>query len=160
MSARSQTAFPLLPTLQCLIATFALVSVAHGQRLTLSRFIADTLMIPITVDSVQASSAAGMVVADNRAIGGAFLGIYQTKKWSYIPVDQYFVLGMPLAQALGGATLSNAYPTGTSLAVEYLSIWRDPNLFYSEAWTLNAHTLLVDSTGRTVGEWQWEHRVR
>lgn len=119
--------------------------------------LADMLIIPFSIDSAQISSVIELVVLDNREVAGPFLGIRQVKKWRYVPVDQYLVLEIPLTQVFGRGTRTDTQPLFATLAIENLSIWHDPSLFCSSAWTLNARSLLLDSLGTPVRQWQWEY---
>lgn len=137
-----------------------LASSVHAQAWDWSRFIADTLVIQLPVDSNHVDTASLIQVMDNRETPGPVLGIRQVKKWRYIPVDQYFVLKEPLAEALTRYLPERPMPPETTLVIDNITIWYDGSPMFFAGWTLNGYTQLVDVEGTAIRDWQWEFRLK
>jgi hypothetical protein len=128
---------------------------------TWSELIADTLLIPLPYDSLLADRPALVPVRDDRPLPANQLGIGQTKKLRYIPVDQYLTLAEPLNLTLS-RVLSDSVPVmlRDTLVIDHLSIWYDGGPVLNKGQILNGYTHLVDSQGTTIRDWQWEIRVK
>ena len=128
---------------------------------TWSDLIADTLLIPLPYDSLLADSPAVVPIRDDRPLPETQLGISQTKKIRYIPVDQYLTLAEPLGLTLS-RVLSDTLPVMVhdTLVIDHLSIWYDGGPTLNKGQILNGYTRLVNSQGATVRDWQWEIRVK
>ena len=67
-----------------------------------SELISDTLYVSTYADSLAPTEFPAIQVSDERGYPPTILGVQQTKKWNYIPVDQYIALNEPLATQLSG----------------------------------------------------------
>ena len=137
-----------------------LVTSAYPQDLTLSKFIADTLVINLPADSTLTAAGTSLPVFDSRKTPGPILGIRQIKKYKYLPVDQYLVLPESLSAALGKHLSADIVRPGDTLVIDHISLWYDGSPLFLKGWTLNGRTRLVDGEGATLSDWQWEHRVK
>jgi|UPI00039C6212 hypothetical protein len=124
--------------------------------LRLTEFIADTVVISSIADSLMPIEPATQFINDNRNLPPTILGIHQTEKLKFLPVDQYLALSTPLANQLAQVMhYYNSYVAGI-LVVDYLSLWHDGKPAFGSGYRLNAYTRLLDSTGKTFRDWQWE----
>ena len=129
-------------------------------KFTLSDLIADTLFISTAADSIRPGAFSLVKVQDERSEAPTILGIQQTRKWRYIPVDQYIALKEPLAVQLTKFLQKNSVSCDQTLVIDNLSFWYDSGPTFGAARALNGHTRLVDSTGQTLCGWQWELREK
>jgi len=129
-------------------------------KFDVNEFIADTLTITLPIDTLIIDSTTLLKVVDSRPAPGALIGIQNTKKWKYIPVDQYLVLEKDLAQSL--IDYSRRQPTdwNGTLYIKSLVHWWDGSPFLDKGRKLNAYTLLADSNGQVVGDWLWEYTLK
>ena len=149
----------LLATALCLVMPFQ----ASAQWLklpTLEMFIADTLYITIPQDSSLTGLLSELQVQDSRGLAGNILGISQTKKWKYIPVDQYLALNQSLAILFQEQFARDSLDLTGTLHISNLVLWNDTKPFMKSGLCLNAYTTCHDSAGVPVSDWLWEIRLK
>ena len=125
-----------------------------------SELISDTLYISTYADALTLTGLPAISVNDERAESPTILGIQQIKKWHYIPVDQYIALNEPLEIQMTKFFQKFQVTSNQTLVIDYLSLWYDASPAFGAARTLNGYTRLVDSSGKTVRDWQWELREK
>lgn len=130
------------------------------EKFDVNDFIADTLTIALPIDTLTIDGTTRLKVVDSRPTPGALIGIKNTKKWKYIPVDQYVVLKKDLAQTL--IDYSRRQPTAVNgtLYIKGLVQWWDGSPFLEKGRKLNVYTLLADSSGQVMGDWLWEFSLK
>ncbi len=143
-----------------LLIITVLASGATAQWLSLSQFIADTLVINLPIDSTRIAAEDPLPVLDYRKTPGPSVGIRQINKWRYIPVDQYLVLPDSLSTILAGYLPTATILSDAALAVDNISLWYDGSPMFGSGWKLNGHTRLVSDRGSTLYDWQWERHVK
>ncbi len=126
----------------------------------LETFISDTLTIQIPQDSSADLSPCQLVVIDSRAVGESILGIRQTKKFKYIPVDQYLALNQSLPDLLKAQFCKDSLDLSGTLHVSNLVLWKDNLSDQANGLTLNAYTTYHDSGGAPVSDWLWEFHIK
>lgn len=126
------------------------------RQLRLTEFIADTVVISSIADSLPPVDHMTLPIKDARHLPSTILGIHQTKKLKYLPVDQYLALRSPLTTQLAQVMQHYDSHFAATLVVDYLSLWHDGKPAFNAGYRLNAYTRLVDSTGKTMRDWQWE----
>jgi len=139
---------------------FLLCSVAWADKFQFPDFVADTLVIPFSIDSSQSDSKSLLTVVDKRENFGIFLGIEEIKRWQIIPVDQYLVLEESLSVFLGKYLTSEIGLFEQSLVIDNLTIWEDSRPLFLKGRVLNGYSLLVNNDGRIIKDWQWEFRIK
>jgi len=125
-----------------------------------SDLISDTLYVSTYADSLKPTDFPVVEVRDARPDPPTILGIQQTKKWRYIPVDQFIALNEPLAIQLSKFLQKNRVNGDQILIIDNLSLWYDASPTFGAARTLNGYSRLVDSSGTTIRDWQWELREK
>jgi hypothetical protein len=143
-----------------LILVLIPVSLSAVPKLDINQFIGDTLIIPLPVDSIPVSTALRLQITDDRPLPGRILGIQQTKKWKYIPLDQYLVLNQSLDMTLTKYLLRDAVDFHGNLYLKNLTLWYDGKPAFHKGRKLNCYTILEDSTGQVVGDWMWEETLK
>lgn len=151
---------------------FALVSIIFGvlgqpeqliaQKFkipALETFISDTLFIEINPDSGIDLSKSQLKVIDSREVGNTILGIRQTKKYRYIPVDQYLALDQSFENLFKSQFLKDSLDLKGTLHLSHLILWTDNLSSGKRGLSLNAYTAYHDSMNRPVSDWMWDLRV-
>jgi len=130
------------------------------EKFNISDFIADTLTITLPIDTLNIDGTTRLKVVDSRPAPGPLIGIQNTKKLKYIPVDQYLVLEKDLAQTLTDYSRREPTSLNGTLYIKSLVHWWDGSPFLDKGRKLNAYTLLADSSGKVIGDWLWEFTLR
>jgi len=125
-----------------------------------SELIADTLYVSTYADALTLTDFPAIQILDERVDPPTIIGIQQIKKWRYIPVDQYIALNEPLETQLTKFSQKFQVTGNQTLVIDHLSLWYDASPTFGAARTLNGYTRLVDSSGKTVRDWQWELREK
>ena len=156
-----------IPLQSILLMGFMLTTTAFSQEKEKKKWefswedlIADTLELQLPEDSTFVPPEVTLAVRDNRPLRGQAVGIKQTKKYRYIPVDQYLVLKAPLAEVMAPYLPIDSAGTTDTLLIDNISIWYDHKPWFQSGWLLNGYTRLVDEHGRTILDWQWEERIK
>jgi len=140
------------------------IGLSHSNALAFkfswSELISDTLYVSTYADSLAPTEFPAIQVRDERGDPPTIIGIQQTKKWNYIPVDQYIALNEPLAIQLSRFLQKYQVRGDQTLVIDNLSVWYDASPIFDAARTLNGYTRLVDSSGKTIRDWQWELREK
>jgi len=131
-----------------------------SRKFNINDFIADTLTITLPIDTLNIDGTTRLKVVDSRPTPGPLIGIQNTKKWKYIPVDQYLVLKKDLAQTLTDYSRREPTAVNGTLYVKNLVHWWDGSPFLNKGRKLNAYTLLADSNGQVMGDWLWEFTLK
>ena len=125
---------------------------------TFPNFVADTVTVEIAGDSLFTLSSF-QFVRDYRSTSGRLIGIDTKKKWYYIPVDQHYMLKMPLADLCNWYFNDYLSPSQEShLIIDNLTYWVDRNTVFSKGAKLNGYSRLVDENGTIIKDWQWNIR--
>ncbi|MFC1548068.1 hypothetical protein ACFL5M_06035, partial [Candidatus Neomarinimicrobiota bacterium] len=111
--------------------------------------IADTLELQLPVDSTFIPPEITLRIRDNRPVAGPVVGIKQTTKYRYIPVDQYLALQEPLAEVMAPYLPADSTQSGDTLLVDNIFIWYDSKPWFHRGWMLNGYTRLLDEQGGT-----------
>lgn len=127
---------------------------------SLETFISDTLDIQIKLDSSVHLSSSQMQVVDSRSMNGSILGIRQTKKFRYIPVDQYLVMDQSLSDLFKAQFLRDSLELMGTLHLSHLILWTDNSSVLNKGLCLNAYTTYHDSVGNPISDWMWEIRFK
>ena len=127
---------------------------------TLETFISDTLQIEVPVDSLLTGKRSNLKVVDSRSLEGHILGIRQTKKYKYIPVDQYLALNQSLEELFQAQFLKDTLLLSGTLHISKLIFWYDGAPLLDKGLCLNAYTTYHDTTGAGVSDWIWEIRLK
>jgi hypothetical protein len=122
--------------------------------------IADTLELQLPVDSTFIPPEITLRIRDNRPAPGSVVGIKQTTKYRYIPVDQFLSLTKPLVEVMAPYLPEDSTLTGDTLLVDNIFIWYDGKPWFHRGWMLNGYSRLIDDQGGTVLDWQWEQRIK
>jgi len=143
-----------------LILAIIPVSLSAAPKLDINQFIGDTLIIPLPVDSIPVSSALRLQITDDRPLSDRILGIQQTKKWKYIPIDQYLLLNQSLDKTMTKYLQRDSIDFNGNLYLKNLTLWYDSKPAFHKGRKLNCYTILEDSTGRVVSDWMWEEILK
>ncbi|NQV15639.1 hypothetical protein HQ531_09295 [bacterium] len=123
-------------------------------------FISDTLNIQVPVDSTIDGDLTQLKVIDSRDLEGDILGISQTKKFRYIPVDQYLVLNQSLADLFQTRFVTDSLQLSGTLHVSKLILWWDGAPVLNKGLCLNAYTTYHDTNAEPQSDWLWEIRLK
>ena len=123
-------------------------------------FISDTLNIQVPVDSTADLNLSSLKVIDSRNLEGSILGIRQTKKFKYIPVDQYLALDQSLSDLFQTQFVADSLEQEGILHISHLILWYDGSAYLDKGLCLNAYTTYHDSTGAPISDWLWEIRLK
>lgn len=126
----------------------------------LSTFISDTLHIDVPRDTVDHSWNTSIEVMDSRNLDGIIIGIRQTKKLRYIPVDQYLALDQPLTEVFQSQFAKDSIELAGTLHLTNLILWHDNSAIQQKGLCLSAYTTLHDTLDQPVSDWIWELRVK
>ena len=126
----------------------------------LETFISDTMEIIVPVDSSLDLHRSKIEVEDSRAVGESILGIQQTKKFKYIPVDQYLALSQSLPDLFKLQFIQDSIDISGKLHISHLILWTDNSQALQKGLCLNAYSTLHDTLGQPVSDWLWEVRVK
>lgn len=126
----------------------------------LEDFISDTLQIIIPQDSSVNPENSSMKVLDSRDLDAAIIGIRQTKKWKYIPVDQYLDLDQPLADIFKSQFVQDSLDLAGTLHLSKLILWTDNSSIKQKGLCLSAYTTFYDTLNQPMSDWIWELRVK
>jgi len=126
----------------------------------LSEFISDTLFIHLPQDSSDSSHPTQLVVTDERSLEGAIIGIRQTTRLKYIPVDQYLALPQSLSQVFQSQFARDSIQQTGRLNIGELILWQDNSAYGQKGLCLSAYTTLHDTLGQPLSDWIWELRVK
>jgi len=129
-------------------------------KFDINEFIADIVTVSLPVDSFKVDRQLKFKIIDDRSIPGPILGIQTSKKWKYIPVDQYIVIQNELGSTLGHYFLRDSVDMNGSLYIKNLYHWYDGSPALSKGRKLNAYTVLEDSSGNIVSDWIWEFTLK
>ncbi|MDO9548203.1 MAG: hypothetical protein Q7J65_04480 [Candidatus Marinimicrobia bacterium] len=129
-------------------------------KFDINEFISDTLLVPLPLDSAQISGTSKLKIIDDRAIPGRVLGIQHSKKWKYIPIDQYIVIQNDLAPTMTHYFMQDSVNYSGTLYIKNLVHWYDGKPFFNKGRKLNAYTVLEDSSGTVVSDWVWEFTLK
>jgi hypothetical protein len=99
-------------------------------------------------------------VQDSRDLDQNIIGIRQTKKWRYIPVDQYLALDQPLADIFESQFSRDSIDLSGTLHLSKLILWTDNSTFQRKGLCLSAYTSFHDTLDQPVSDWIWELRVK
>lgn len=141
----------------CLFANFKLVA---ALKFDINEFIADSLLVSLPVDSLHFSQKLHLKISDHRELSGRVIGIQTSKKWKYIPVDQYILLQSDLAAVLQTYFRRDLVDFPGTLYIKNLYHWYDDKPLFSKGRQLNAYTVLEDSSGKVLGDWIWEYTLK
>ena len=150
----------ILRRLKIFIFCLVPLSLISGSKFDISHFISDTLVVQLPVDSLELSDSLSINIIDDRNLPEQVIGIQQTKKWKYIPVDQFVVLQEPLRSALQKYISRDSVKTSGALHIKNLTLWTDGKPFFNKGRKLNAYTVLEDSTGQIISNWMWEFTIK
>ena len=123
-------------------------------------FISDTLNIQVPVDSSLIGQPSPIKVLDSRNLEGSILGIRQTKKYKYIPVDEYLSMNQPLAELFQSQFVKDSITQTGVLHVSNLILWWDGSSYLDKGLCLNAYTSFHNNAGEPVSDWIWEIRLK
>jgi hypothetical protein len=126
----------------------------------MNTFISDTLNIQIPIDSTTIGKVTAVKVVDSRDLQGDILGISQTKKYKYIPVDQYLALNQSLADLFQARFVSDSLKLTGTLHISKLILWWDASPVLDKGLCLNAYTTYHDTSGAPLNDWLWEIRLK
>ena len=126
---------------------------------SIETFISDTLHIDVVRDSTLDPSSSLIKVIDSRILDGAILGIRQTKKYKYIPVDQYLALDQSLSNLFQAQFVQDSLDLTGTLHLSKLIFWTDNSSIKQKGLCLSAYTTFYDSLNQPVSDWIWELRV-
>ena len=127
---------------------------------TMDTFISDTLYIQVSQDSSLDVSSSQIQVVDSRAVHGSILGIRQTKKYKFIPVDQYLAMDQSLTDLYKAQFLRDSLDLAGTLHISRLILWTDNSAVLQKGLCLNAYSTFHDTLDRRVSDWIWEIRVK
>jgi len=127
---------------------------------SIETFISDTLNIDVDQDSSLVPSASPIQVIDSRILDGSILGIRQTKKYRYIPVDQYLALDQPLSDLFQTQFVADSLDLSGTLYLSKLILWTDNSAVLQKGLCLSAYTTFHDTLDQPVSDWIWELRVK
>ena len=150
---------------QWIILLFCLVFSNHLQAQkyklpSLGTFVSDTLYIEVAQDSTLAVSAGKMEIIDSRSLDESILGIQQTKKFRYIPVDQYLAMDQSLSKLFRSQFVSDSLEISGTLHISNLILWTDNQQFLEKGLRLNAYTTYHDTLGQAISDWIWEINLK
>lgn len=97
---------------------------------------------------------------DSRDLDDDILGISQTKKYKYIPVDQYLALNQSLADLFQAGFVSDSLTLNRTLHISKLILWWDGSPVLDKGLCLNAYTTYHDTAGAPLNDWLWEIRLK
>jgi len=97
---------------------------------------------------------------DSRDLDETIIGIRQTKKLKYIPVDQYLDLDQPLADIFQSQFVKDSLDLSGTLHLSKLILWTDNSSVLQKGLCLSAYTTFHDSLDQPVSDWIWELRVK
>ena len=126
----------------------------------LASFISDTLNIDLPEDTADVHGLTSLEVMDSRDLGEQVIGIRQTKKYKYIPVDQYLALEAPLGDLFSRQFAKDSIEQTGSLDISELILWYDGSQVMNKGLVLSAYATLQDTLDQTVSDWIWEIRVK
>ncbi len=153
----------LRPHLFLLILILVIPSHSQAQKIkfpTLETFISDTLEIQVPMDSSIDGKLSKLEVIDSRNLDGNILGIRQTKKYRYIPVDQYLALNQSLSDLFQIQFVKDSLAQSGILHVSNLILWWDGSSVLDKGLCLNAYITYHDTSGEPVSDWMWEIRLK
>jgi len=152
----------VIVSIMLLLGSFGASHQLYGQKFRfppVEAFISDTLYIQAAPDSSVDLSSSQMEVIDSRPVGESILGIRQTKKYRYIPVDQYLALDQSLPDLFKTQFLLDSLELSGTLHLSNLILWTDNLSHQQKGLTLNAYTTYHDSSGNPVSDWLWEFHI-
>lgn len=123
-------------------------------------FITDTLHLQIIKDSTAKFSESTLDVIDSRMPGDQILGIRQTMKYKYIPVDQILFMERSMSDLFQYQFSTDSIDLKGSLSISHLILWHDSQAFFRKGLCMNAYTTYHDTSGRPVSDWIWEVRLK
>lgn len=126
---------------------------------SIETFVSDTLHIQVKQDSVLDLSSSKIQVLDSRSLDGSIIGIRQTKKWRYIPVDQYLALDQSLSDLFQSQFVMDSLELAGTLHLTKLILWSDYSTAGRKGLCLSAYTTFHDTLDSPVSDWIWELRV-
>ena len=126
----------------------------------LETFISDTLHIQVPSDSIESDYTSSLQVSDSRSLDGSIIGIRQTKKYKYIPVDQYLALDQPLQKLFIEQFSQDSVSLEGKFDLSNLILWTDNSAVLQKGLCLSAYSTLHDTLGEPVSDWIWELRVK
>ncbi len=129
-------------------------------KFNINDFIADTLLVPLPLDSIVLSGKTGVKTIDDRAISGRILDIQHSKKWKYIPIDQYIIIQDDLATTMGKYFGRDSVHSAGTVYIKNFYLWYDGKPVFNKGRKLNAYTVLEDSSGNIVSDWIWEFTLK
>lgn len=141
----------------CLFVNFKLVA---ALKFDINEFIADSLIVSLPVDSLHRHQKLQLKISDDRDLPGRIIGIRTSKKWHYIPVDQYILLQSDLAAVLQTYFQRDSVDFSGTLYIKNLHHWNDDKPLFNKGRKLNAYTVLEDSSGTLLGDWIWEYTLK
>jgi len=150
----------ILRRLKIFIFCLVPVSLISGPKFDLSQFISDTLVVQLPVDSLEFSDSLYINIIDDRNLPEQVIGIQQTRKWKYIPVDQYIVLREPLKKTMLKYIDRDSVENSGTLYIKNLTLWTDEKPLFNKGRKLNAYTVLEDSTGQIISNRMWEFTIK
>ncbi len=149
--------------LYCLLVVIVSLNQAWAQKFqipSIETFISDTLNIDVIQDSSLDPSSSPITVIDSRILDGSILGIRQTKKYRYIPVDQYLALDQSLSDLFQAQFVQDSLDLAGTLHLSKLILWTDNSSIKQKGLCLSAYTTFYDSLDQPVSDWIWEMRVK
>jgi len=146
----------LISGLTILLFVFPLYSQSSKFHFKIPDFVSDTLTIDFPVDSLPGGTSVRIRATDVRPVPGNLLTIQQTKVWKVIPVDQFVTTARPLASLLDEQFQKDSLQFHGTLRLVQFHLWTDMKPVFEKGRRINAYTILVDSTGKTIGDWLWQ----
>ncbi len=133
---------------------------SFSQMQFMEKFISDTLSINMPDDSTLVDFINTYKITDTRKYSGKILGITQTNKYKYFPVDQYITLNNTVADLLAYKLTADSITLQNELVIDNLTLWNDWKPWFSKSRILNGHSYIADENGDPIKEWQWEIRLK
>jgi len=127
---------------------------------TLNEFISDTLHIEVRQDSISHPELSPIELRDSRDQSETIIGIRQTKKYRYIPVDQYLALDQPLSDLFQTQFVADSLDLSGTLHLSKLILWTDNSAIQQKGLCLSAYTTFHDTLDQPVSDWIWELRLK
>jgi hypothetical protein len=145
------------------LITLLAVDASSAQKFKLpdlDTFVSDTLHIQVPIDSTLNPALSPIQVMDSRPLHGTLLGIGQTKKYKYIPVDQYLSLNQSMAELMQRQFVKDSVAARGTLHLSKLILWWDGAPVLDKGLCLNAYTTYHDTSNQAVSDWLWEIRLK
>lgn len=140
-----------------LLCLCMLFSIAAGQLNFLESLQSDTLTLNMPFDSNIQQLQKIPRIKDNRQASPKCLGISQTEKYMFIPVDQYIMLNNSLNRSLSYYLDQDSIKINDTLVIDNLTLWYDSKPFFASGHVINGYSY-VEQDGEPVKEWMWEIR--